>query len=324
MRRAAAVLAVAAVILGASIAREARARLVDGVVAVVNGEPVTFSEVRTLASEGLGIPEGDADAYLREEKDRGRILRLIESIVETVLVRQELERQGQPVADKEIERALESVRRANNLDPAQFREALARDNLTVEMYRRRLRWQLERGAIVRAKKFREVTVTEDELRAFFRDNAERYASGAEVRLEMLTVPMSSDMGEERRVSLRIAAQQAQEFVRQGKTLTEAASLIKTAAPEAEAMTSGFVLTEDLLPEMQKEVRRLKTGQASSLFLTEAGAHIVRVLERRGGVVPDFAAVRDAVADELADRRSEKAYADIVAELRKNATIDVRL
>jgi len=35
-------------------------------------------------------------------------------------------------------------------------------------------------------------------------------------------------------------------------------------------------------------------------------------------------VKESLTEELTDRRSEKAYADILAELKKTASIDVRL
>ena len=66
------------------LASTAGARIVDGVVAVVNDEPITFSEFRESVAEGLGIPEGDADIYLREERDRDRILRGLEALFESV------------------------------------------------------------------------------------------------------------------------------------------------------------------------------------------------------------------------------------------------
>ncbi|MGE5246914.1 MAG: hypothetical protein ACM3L8_01100, partial [Verrucomicrobiota bacterium] len=44
-------------------------RVIDGVVALVNEEPITFSEVREEVAESMGIPVGDADAFLREERD---------------------------------------------------------------------------------------------------------------------------------------------------------------------------------------------------------------------------------------------------------------
>ena len=68
--------AVAALLLSAGAAFP---RVIDGVVALVNGEPITFSEVRESVSEGMGIPVGDADALLREERDPAPVLRWIGS-----------------------------------------------------------------------------------------------------------------------------------------------------------------------------------------------------------------------------------------------------
>ena len=143
------------------------ARVVDGVVAVVNDEPVTFSEVRESVAEALGIPVGDADGFLREERDSRVVMRWVEALVEATLVRQELAKQGQPVTEAEIDKAVESVRKSSGMNEAQFAEVLGREGLTLASYRRRIRWQMERGAIVRVKKLKEVTVTEQEVREYF-------------------------------------------------------------------------------------------------------------------------------------------------------------
>ena len=303
----------------------ASARVVDGIVAVVNDEPITFSEFRESVAENLGIPAGDADLYLREEKDAARVLQGIETLIESVLVRQELKKSGQEIAAREIDRAVESVRKNNNLSEAEFAAALGRDGLTLEGFRRRIRWQMERGAIVRAKRFKDVTVTDEEIREFYRANAERFLAGAEIRIETLLLPIPPENpGKEQAVRIRIAAQQAADSVRSGATLAEAARVLAAAVPGVSAFPSDFVTTEDLLPEVQKEVRRLRTGETSPPFFTESGAHLVTVLARRGGAAPEFAAIRESLAEELVDRRSEKAYLDVLAELKKAASIDIRL
>lgn len=306
-------------------APHASARVVDGIVAVVNDEPITFSEFRDSVAENLGIPAGDADLYLREEKDATRVVQGIESLVESVLVRQELKKTGQEISAKEIDRAVESVRKNNNLSEADFRAALEKDGITMEAYRRRIQWQMERGAIVRAKRFKDVTVTDEEIRAYYRANAERFLVGAEIRMETLLLPFPpDDQDKDHNVRIRIAAQQAADAVRSGLTLAEAARLFAAAIPGASVFSSDFVKTEDLLPEIQKEIRRLQTGETSSLFFTESGGHLVTVLDRRGGTLPDFAAVKESLAEELVDRRSEKAFGDILADLKKAASIDIRL
>jgi parvulin-like peptidyl-prolyl isomerase len=184
---------------------------------------------------------------------------------------------------------------------------------------------MERGAIVRAKKLKDVTVTEEEVKAYFRDNADRFREGGEVLLETLHLPMPSDEAEsERIVRLRIAAQQADEHVRSGRTLSEAAELLAATIPGSSAGSSGFVATADLLPEIQKEIRKLRAGETSSPFFTENGAYLIAVKARRGGRLPEFSNRSESLREELADRRSEKAYADILAELSKAASIEIRL
>jgi peptidyl-prolyl cis-trans isomerase SurA len=303
----------------------AGARIVDGVVAVVNDEPITFSEYRESVAETLGIPEGDADIYLREEKDRKRIVSGLERLIETVLVRQELKRIGDPVSDKEVDRAVESVRKSSNLSEADFRTLLEQEGLNLGGYHRRIRWQLERGAIVRAKKLREVTVTDEELREYFKENEERFLVGAEVRLEVLVLPVpAGEAGTDNDVRIRIAAQRAADFVRSGMTLGEALGLLSSVVPGAEVIESDFVKEEDLIPEIGKEVHRLKKGETSPPIFVKDGVHLLKVLDRRGGKLPDFSSVKDSLLEELTDRRSEQAFTDILVELKKAATVDIQL
>ena len=194
-------------LLVAVLASTAGARIVDGIIAVVNDEPITFSEFRESVAESLGIPEGDADIYLREEKDRERVIRGLEALIESRLVHQELEKIGQPVSEKAVDRAVESVLKTNDMSEADFREVLAQEGVSLEGYRRRIRWQMERGAVVRAMKLKEVIVTEEETMAYFRENAERFLVGAEVRLETLFLPNPQEEADsDDNVRIRIAMQ----------------------------------------------------------------------------------------------------------------------
>ena len=308
-----------------ALASTAPARIVDGIVAVVNNEPITYSEFRESIAESLGIREGDADIYLREEKDRTRILDGLESLIDEVLVRQELAKMGQPVTDREVDRAVESVMKASGMTEAALRETLAREGISEAAYRKRIRWQLERGSIVRAMKFKQVSVTEEEARAYFRESAERFLTGAEVRLETLVLPYpAEDAGTDAMARVRIAAQHASEYVESGMSLPEAAGLLSAEVPGVSVLSSGFLRTEDLLPEIGKEVRRLNTGGISPPVFAESGVHLVKVLERRGGTLPEYAEVKKSITEELVDRRSERAFREILEDLKKAATIDVHL
>ncbi len=158
-----------------------------------------------------------------------------------------------------------------------------------------------------------------------RENGERFLVGAQVRLETLFFPIApGERPGEDAAQVRIAAQQAAEAVRAGRTLAEAYASARGTFPGVQLHAADFVPSEDLLPELQREVRRLRTGESSPPFFTEAGAYLLRVVERRGGAPGEFSSVKDALTEELTDRRSEKAYADLLIELKRSASIDIRL
>jgi parvulin-like peptidyl-prolyl isomerase len=303
----------------------AHPRVIDGVVALVNDEPITYSEVREEVAGGLGMPVGDADVFLREQRDAGPVLRWVNVLVEAYLVRAELKRKGEAVSEKEVDRAIENVRRSNRVDEAQFAELLAREGITLPAFRNRIRAQLERGAIIRDRKLKEVTVTEVEVRDYFRESAERFLTGGEVRLEMLFFPLPpEDAGKDAVTRVRFAAHQASESIGPGRPLSDGLEAARVFCPDARRITGDFVPEEDLMAGMRREVGRLRSGERSEPFAAGDGLYIVRVLERRGGKPREFQEVKASLTEELTDRRSEKALVDIIQELKKSASIDVWL
>lgn len=304
----------------------ATARVVDGVVATVDEEPVTFSEVREAVAEAMNVPQGDADAWLREERDASRIVKWIEPLVESILVRKALAASGAEVDEKAVDGALESVRKSNGMSEAEFSEALAREGISTAAYRKRIRWQMERSSLVRARKAKEVTVTEDEVKAYWREHAERFLEGVEARFETLVIPIPESGGDpgERIIRVRLAAQQAADSLRAGRSMRETEAILREGNPGVRLVDADYLPVDDLSPELYREIRKLRAGETSPPFFTEEGARIVRLVGRRGGTAPDFAVLREALTDELADRRGEKAYSDLMAELKRAASIEIRL
>jgi peptidyl-prolyl cis-trans isomerase SurA len=88
--------------------------------------------------------------------------------------------------------------------------------------------------------------------------------------------------------------------------------------------ADFMKVDDLAADLARELHRLRAGETSAPFFTPDGARVVRLLERRGGTLPEFPALKDALTEELTDRRSEKAFSDLMNELKKSAAIEIRL
>jgi parvulin-like peptidyl-prolyl isomerase len=107
-------------------------------------------------------------------------------------------------------------------------------------------------------------------------------------------------------------------------MKETVALLQAANPGVRLVEADFMKADDLSADLVRELHRLRAGETSAPFFTGDEARIVRLVERRGGTPPDFATLKDTLAEELTDRRSEKAYADVMNDLKKSASIEIRL
>jgi peptidyl-prolyl cis-trans isomerase SurA len=93
---------------------------------------------------------------------------------------------------------------------------------------------------------------------------------------------------------------------------------------AEGGDLGWLKRGTVQPEIEKVALALKPGQVSDLVRTRTGWQILKVEDRRGGQVRPFDDVKEEIRDRLANEQVETYRAQYVAELKKDAVIDVRM
>lgn len=123
------------------------ATLPPGVVATVNGEPITLHAVQTILdsrASGLGL---HSDASF--EQMRGNYGRALSMLIANALVRQELEKRGLAPLEKDLDQAIERISsdygdenlnaflEEVSLRPADWR-MLMRDHLALEVFRNQI------------------------------------------------------------------------------------------------------------------------------------------------------------------------------------------
>ena len=243
-------------------------------------------------------------------------------LVDSVLVRKEAEKLGQPIAEGEIDKAVESVRKANGMSEAQFAELLGKEGISLPAYRRRLRWQMERS---------------DRPGAQVQGGHGDGKRGARLLPgERGTVPRWGRRSGSRRSSSRSPPRSPRRRRRAGADRRAAGGrggpggthLRRGAGVGSRNVSlsihaADFVTTEDLLPEPAAGSSPSAGRESSSPFFAEAGAYLLRVVERRGDA-RGFLRGEGRFDRGLTDRRSEKAYSDLLSELKRSASIDVRL
>jgi len=147
--------------------------VVDRVVAVVNQEIITLSElekwINPIKEE---IVAGDRLQKL--ERVQALCREVLEKLIEEKLIDQEVKKSGIKVSSKEVEATLDEVKRRNSATQEQLEKALGAEGLTLESYKKQIEKNLQRKKLINSAVQVETKAGEKEFREFYQKNFDRY------------------------------------------------------------------------------------------------------------------------------------------------------
>ncbi|NTW59477.1 MAG: hypothetical protein HGB21_00295 [Nitrospirae bacterium] len=282
--------------------------VVDRVVAVVNDEVITMSD---LQRESLKRPAG-TDQRLTLEDMIDRKLQMVAA-----------KRNGMEVTDRELADAIADIMKRNSMDNKQFEEALAREGLTLEQYRSEFREQMTMSRLFNKFIRTGLSVDEKEIREHYDRNLGQFTLPDEIRVRLLVVTVpekaSSDQIEEARdkaTALMVRIGKGENFIH----LIRENSGSPTAAQDGDL---GFMQRGHLIPEIEDAAKDLKPGQYAGPVKAADGFYIIRVEEVRTPVKP-FEKVKDEIQKMLYEQKMENTYRAFLQSLRSEAHIENKL
>jgi peptidyl-prolyl cis-trans isomerase SurA len=284
--------------------------VVDRVLAVVNGDIITMSDVQR--EEALKKASGAADRR-----------QLLEDMIDRRLQMAAAKRAGMDVSDKELTDAVADIMKRNSLDLRQFEAALAKEGLTLDQYKTELREQMTLSRMFNKYVRATVSVDESELRAYYERNRGAFALPEEVRLRRIFFPIPENASAEKTAEVNRAAQKVFERANKGEDFIGLVRSFSETEAARQDGDLGFVLMESLRPEMEAAVRTLKPGEVAPPFLCAGGYQVVRLEEVRTPVKP-FEKVKDELMNTLSQQKLENTYRSWLQTLRGDAAIDNRL
>jgi hypothetical protein len=147
--------------------------VVDRVVAVVNQEIITLSEVEKLTGP-LQQEIQTEDRWEKRERVREVCQKVLEKMIEEKLIDQEVKKAGVKVPSKDVEGALEEIKQRNSATQEDLEKALTKDGVTLEAFKKDIEKKLLRMKLINWAIKTESKVEEKELRDFYQKNIDRY------------------------------------------------------------------------------------------------------------------------------------------------------
>jgi peptidyl-prolyl cis-trans isomerase SurA len=254
------------------------AHLVDRIVAVVNKEVITLSE--------LGVAVSSAERQLRRQgtalPDRAVLERQI--LERLILDKAQLQRArdtGIRIDELQLDRAVQRIADNNKMTLADFRRALERDRVAFDAWREELREQIMLTRLRERDVDDKIQVNDSEIDLFMaalKANPER----TEYNVSHVLVRVPEQATPERIEEARARALKALAEARAGGDFANIAAAYSDAPDALEGGNLGWRPHERLPELFASALAAMKPGEVSEPLRSPAGFHLVKLNERREG------------------------------------------
>jgi peptidyl-prolyl cis-trans isomerase SurA len=289
-------------------------RTVDYIVALVNSEPVTNSEVRQrllrveqqYAQRGVALPPREELARL-----------VLEQLVAERAQQQEANELGLRVDEASLAQAEQAIAAQNQLTPEEFRRRVAAEGLDINRMRNELRGQILLQRVREREVELRVKVNESEIDAFIREQGANNPDSLELSLAHVLVQVPDSASAARISELQARAQSVADRARAGGDF---AALAREFSDAPEGATGGEFGWRPIarLPDLFVEATRsLVAGGIAGPLRSEAGFHVLKLIDRRqAGSSPEFTVTQTRARHILLRTGPQLSQADAVARLNR--------
>lgn len=304
--------------------RGAGAEIVERIVAVVNEEIITLSELRAISIPYLQKMKQQYSVDYGEEQIIETEKRIVDQLIDEMLVAQEADRLGIEVTPKEINMAMRDVKERNQLTEAQFEEALAEDGMTLEDYKKELTKQMKKMRLMDQEIKAKVQVSKKEIDKYYQEHKGDFNAPPEVRLQQILLILPPEVTEREVTLVREHAEQIRNRVNEGEDFT---MLVKLYSQDPNAAAGGDMGTfrqGELFSALDKVAFTLEVGEVSSVIQSPKGFHIVRLLDRKDPKTMTDEQRSEEIDDIIFNQKVESRFQQWIKNLREKSYVVINL
>ena len=271
--------------LGVAAARAAPTgpQQADYIVAVVNAEPITRSELELrLVRARAQLTQQGAPVPVPTELARQMLERLILEKTQLQLAAEN----GLKVEEEAVDQAEQNVARQNQIDVPELRRRIKADGLTTERFRAELRDQITLTRVREREVDARVKVSEPEVDKYLREQqGSTDLSALELDLAQVMVTVPENATPSQLQALQARAQRALERARAGEDFTALVKELSDGMERSSGKSMGMRSADRYPTLFVQAVRALEKGAVAGPLRSPAGFHILKVMDKRNANLP---------------------------------------
>jgi len=303
-------------------AEAANRQVLEEIVARVNNEIITLSELRlsedTLRRELRQQHSGREFEQIFAEQKQNVLRDLID---QSLLVQRGRDRGVSVEAD--VIKRLDQLRQNMNLESMEELErAMAAQGVSIEDYKERTREQLITNIVIQHEVSSNIFVETEKVRNYYLTHREEFVQPPQVRLREILV--STEDTEPKNLPAR--EERVREIlmkIRKGEDFAQLAREYSDAPTAQDGGEMGYFDPEKLAPGIREVVDKLLVMGVADPMQTQEGWLILQLVERRTGGVPPFEEVESQIRNKLYMDEVQPALRELLGKMRREAYVVVK-
>ena len=304
-----------AVLLVCSAQSAHSAIMLDKVVAIVNKEAITWSDVYKAMEFEVAESQRNLSGEEKRRFFKENEAAFLEILIDLRLQLQEAQRAGIFVSPDEIEKAIGSIKEKYSMTDAVFIETLKKEGLTLDEYKKKLQEKITAGRLIDQEVRSRIVIDDESINNYISQHKELSGQYEGYNLSHIFFRKTGD-----KVSDEAKARQIFSRIKAGEDFSQLAARHSEDATARTGGELGLISKAELSKEFSEALTGMKAGDISEPFWTEKGIHILKL---NSIVSTDKSRqLREQVRQKLAEERFLKAYKNWLKGLRERAYIQI--
>jgi peptidyl-prolyl cis-trans isomerase C len=309
-RKLAALVSVAVLALGVSMSRAQVPATAGKPAAVVNGEPITATEVNAVVD--LVVKQRFKTQPPTDVQRREIWTEVVTMLTDDALLRQYLTKSGIQVPQVEVDRQFDELKASLEKNKRKLEDFYRETGQSEAQIKASILNMLRWTEHVKTR------LKEEDVKRYYTENKEFFDKvTVHVSHILMRLPANATAADKQAGVQKLTALKA-EIVAGKIDFAEAAKKHSQCSSAPAGGDIGFIPRKMLVDEMFAKVAfSLKPGEVSDVVQTDAGLHLIKVLERKPGEPSEYEKIKEDVRDFYVDEMRQT----IIAQERRTAKID---
>jgi peptidyl-prolyl cis-trans isomerase SurA len=279
----------------------ATAEVVNKIVALVDGDPITAHEVRRYGEERRA-----ANAPYDE---------LLDAVITEKLIEKEIASRKIVAKKEDVDKYIQDVMVRNKLTEDQFQKALKQQGTSLDDYRKRIKGEMERSALV-GQSMREEPpeITDADVERYYNGHKEQFATKSAVTIRDIFFPFQQGMTQQDALRVVEQAKQVRQMAENGQSFESLARRYSQGPGAENGGLLGTFKRGEMAPQLEQIAFTLPVGEVSTPIVGPTGVHLMKIdSAQANGPRVDLDQVKDAIKQALHNQAMDARFRDWIAK-----------